>query len=59
MFAAENQVAARPGRGALLAAVADYHPAGDSVALHYFPHASAQLPYVSATTCWLAQQAKH
>lgn len=43
-------VATYPGRGALLAAVADDHPAGDSVALHHFPHASAQLPHVSAAS---------
>lgn len=36
-----------PGCGPLLAPVADNHPAGDSVALHHFPHAGAQLPYVS------------
>lgn len=57
--AAAWQVAAPPGRGALLAAVADSHPAGDSVALHLFPHAGAQLPHVSATTHSLAQWATH
>lgn len=37
----------RPGGGRLLATVADYHPAGDSVALHHFAHACTQLPHVS------------
>lgn len=52
-------VATHPGRGALLAAVADNHPAGDFVALHHFPHAGAQLPYVSAASshrCCLAMR---
>lgn len=44
---AESLVEPRPGCGPLLATVADYHPAGDSVALHHFAHARTQLPHVS------------
>lgn len=36
-----------PRCGCLLATVADYHPAGDSVALCHFPHACARLSHVS------------
>lgn len=53
--AAASLVAVHPGRGALLAAVADDHPAGDSVALHHLPHASPRLPHVSAAARSLAQ----
>lgn len=53
--AAAQLVATHPGRAAILAAVADHYPAGDSVALHHFPHAGAQLPHVSAASHSLAQ----
>lgn len=55
MCAAARLVPTHPGRGAILAAVADHYPAGDSVALHHFPHASAELPHVSAASHSLAQ----
>lgn len=40
----------RPGCGPLLATVADYHPAGDSMALPHFAHACPQLPHVSPSS---------
>lgn len=47
LYDAASLVEPHPGCGPLLATVADHHPAGDSVALHHFAHACAQLPHVS------------
>lgn len=50
LYTAASLVEPHPGRGRLLATVADYYPAGDSVALHHFAHACAGLPHVSPRT---------
>ncbi|XP_039638979.1 heparan-alpha-glucosaminide N-acetyltransferase isoform X2 [Perca fluviatilis] len=49
----ESLVEPCPGCGPLLATVADYHPAGDSVALHHFAHACTQLPHVNPSIGYL------
>ncbi|XP_031140076.1 heparan-alpha-glucosaminide N-acetyltransferase isoform X2 [Sander lucioperca] len=49
----ESLVEPGPGCGPLLATVADYHPAGDSVALHHFAHACTQLPNVNPSIGYL------
>lgn len=46
VYDAVSLVEPHPGYGPVLAAVADYHPAGDSVAVHHLPHACTQLPHV-------------
>lgn len=50
MCVAASLVEPRPGRGPVLATVADYRPAGDSVALHHSTPACTQLPHVSPST---------
>lgn len=54
VYDAVSLVEPHPGCGALLATVADYHPAGDSVAVHHLPHACTQLPHVSPTNMFIA-----